>query len=509
MKFRRLLFPVFSLGLIPVFFRKLFTTKISEPNLKKTSSTPPGFDAIHSYIEVQMRRLNIPGISLTIIEDNRIVHQHGFGYAGPGSPPPTPKTPFVLGSTTKSITASAVMQLVEAGQVELDAPVQRYLSWFRVADPIASAQITVRHLLNQTSGLPMIPGMANLADLDDRPDAGVRQARALSAVKLSHPVGTTFEYSNLNYNLLGLIIEATSGESYTDYIQRKIFGPLKMDHSYTSLAKAKQDGMAVGHRYWFGKPVAIQKLPLARGSLPSGQLISCSEDMAHYLIAHLNGGYYDGSKILSSASIEEMQHAEAEQLVMGQPVTAYGMGWFINEIDGVKVIAHGGNVPEFSSYMAIIPEQKKGVVMLANSDQWGFPLILMEVGDGVAALLAGKQPPPIKLGFFPWVMRALLLVPFLQMMGILSTLRRFRYWQQEPTGTPVSGRKLKLQLIFRLIPNFMFVAFQNYLRSTGILGYMKLYMPDTCLVIRASGGLAGIWALLRIGLNLRFLRKLS
>ena len=253
----------------------------------------------------QMHRLNIPGVSLAIVEGDKIVHLRGFGQARPGGEAPSPQTPFFIGSLTKSFTALAVMQLVEAGKIELDAPVQRYLPWFRVADPQASAQMTVRHLLNQTSGLPGLLGMANLADLDNRPDATERQVRALSTLKLTRPVGSKFEYSNTNYNLLGLIIEAASGESYADYIQKHIFDPLDMSHSYTSKAVAQQNGLAMGHRYWFGHPLPAPNLPIPRGSLPSGQLISSAEDMAHYLIAHLNGGRYGGVQILSSAGIDE------------------------------------------------------------------------------------------------------------------------------------------------------------------------------------------------------------
>ena len=240
------------------------------------------------------------------------MHLRGFGRARPGGGrlpfcrrqngnlPPTPQTPFFIGSLTKSITALAVMQLVEAGKVELDAPVQRYLPWFRVADPQASAQMTVRHLLNQTSGLPMLRGMAALADFDSRPDATERQVRALSTLKLTRPVGSKWEYSNLNYNILGLIVEAASGELYADYVQNHIFNPLEMSHSYTSKAVAKQNGLAVGHRYWFGLPFPAPNLPIPPGSLPSGQLISSAEDMAHYLIAHLNGGRYGDVQILSA-----------------------------------------------------------------------------------------------------------------------------------------------------------------------------------------------------------------
>src|SRR5581483_6067794 len=141
---------------------------------------------------------------------------------------PSPQTPFFVGSITKSFTALAVMQLAQAGKVALDAPVQHYLSWFRVADPQASAQMTVRQLLNQTSGLSTSSGWTPLADLDQSPGAGERQVRALATLQLTHPIGSAFEYSNMNYNLLGLIVEAASGESYATYIQKHIFRPLDM-----------------------------------------------------------------------------------------------------------------------------------------------------------------------------------------------------------------------------------------------------------------------------------------
>ena len=325
---KKLLLGSLAAGAVLAAAHRLFATTVSaEP----VSGGGP-YGVIHAYIEGQMRRLNIPGLALAIVEGDRIVHLAGFGHGRPGGEAPTPQTPFVLGSTTKSFTALAVMQLVEAGKVELDAPVQRYLPWFRVADPQASAEMTVRHLLNQTSGLPMLSGMSPLADLDDSPGAAERQAQALSTLRLTRPVGAAFEYSNLNYNLLGLIVEAAGGESYADAIQHHIFAPLGMSHSYTSQAAAKRDGLAVGHRYWFAHPVAMPDLPLPHGSLASGQLISTSEDMAHYLIAQLNGGRFRGAQILSSAGIDELHRGVAEVRVMNHVVEKYGMGWFVSEI---------------------------------------------------------------------------------------------------------------------------------------------------------------------------------
>jgi CubicO group peptidase (beta-lactamase class C family) len=120
-------------------------------------SNAPDFAAIDRYIEVQMQAARLPGLALGIVQGDQIVHLRGFGLADPSGRTVTPQTPFILGSVSKPLTALAVMQLVEAGKIELDAPVQRYLAWFRVADANASARITVRHLLYHTSGMPEIP----------------------------------------------------------------------------------------------------------------------------------------------------------------------------------------------------------------------------------------------------------------------------------------------------------------------------------------------------------------
>src|SRR5215467_11450829 len=138
----------------------LFTvlTVAAAQSQQSTSRVAPlsGPDAasIDAFVSAQIQAQRIPGLSLGIVQGTHIVHLHGFGTADASGRLVTPQTPFIIGSMSKSFTALAVMQLVEAGKVELDVPVQRYLPWFRVADPTASARITVRQLLNQTSGIP-------------------------------------------------------------------------------------------------------------------------------------------------------------------------------------------------------------------------------------------------------------------------------------------------------------------------------------------------------------------
>jgi CubicO group peptidase (beta-lactamase class C family) len=502
MNIKKFLFPSLLVGTLLALILRV----AAKPASAKPASNSTSYDAIDAYVEQQMRHLNIPGVSLAIVEGDQVVHLRGFGQARPGSEAPTPQTPFFIGSLTKSVTALAVMQLVEAGKIELDAPVQRYLPWFQVADPQASAQMTVRHLLNQTSGLSTSSGEIQLADFDDSPDATERQARALSTFELSRPVGSAFEYSNSNYNLLGLVVEAASGESYADYIQKHIFTPLDMNHSYTSQAMAKQKGLAGGHQYWFAVPFAAPNVPIPHGSLPSGQLMSSSEDMAHYMIALLNEGRYGNVQILSDAGIDELHHGVAEDIQMGISMGKYGMGWFVDESDQAKLVWHSGTTPDFGAFIALLPEQKKGAILLCNANHHWFTPVLSDFGGGVAALLAGDQPAPIPfVGMIPWMLRGLLLIPAFLIVDVVATLRLLRRWRLDPERRPSGGRKWGLYVLPPLILNLL-VALTLIPMLGKTRGYLMLYMPDYSWIAITCGGLAGIWSFLRTGLVLRALR---
>lgn len=312
------------------------------------------FKAIDEYMTARMWAARIPGLTLAIVKDDQIIYLKGYGRADPAGRPVTPQTSFIIGSVTKSFTALAVMQLVEAGQVELDAPVQRYIPWFRVADPKASAQITVRQLLNQTSGLP------NLTETqlwNDQDEGGLeRSVRVLQTAELNRPVGT-FGYSNANYDTLGLIVQAVSGQSYEEYVRQHIFAPLDMQHSFVSQDEAMRHGMAQGHRWWFGIPVPVT-LPYHRAELPAGFVISSAEDMAHFLIAQMNGGRYRDVSVLSPAGVALMQT---------EPVPhTYGMGWESIQINGRTLINHDGGWANFQASVFFDPEARVGVFVAAN-----------------------------------------------------------------------------------------------------------------------------------------------
>jgi len=484
----------------------LTRAKPAAPILAKPTSDQPAqnaFAAVDAYVETQLTRLNIPGAALAIVEGDKIVDMRVFGSANPAGEAPTPQTPFFIGSLTKSITALAVMQLVEAGKVELDAPVQRYLPWFRVADAQVSVQMTVRHLLNQTSGLSQVVGMTPLAEFDDSPDAVERQVRKLAAFQPARPAGAAWEYSNANYNLLGLIVEAASGEPYAAYIHNHIFTPLEMHHSHTTKASAQQDRLAVGHRAWFGIPIAAPDLPVPQGSLPSGQLIASAEDMAHYLIAHMNGGLYGAAQVLSSAGMAEMHRPAVKANAAGIDMGAYGMDWFVEDTPHGRRVWHYGQTPDYFAYIAFVPEQQRGLVLLVNANQMLLNFALSEVGTGAADLLAGGRPASFPWGVIPWMLGGVLLIPVLQIGGVIATLRRVRRWQQKPDSRPGRVRLWLLHILAPISVNLLLVGFAVGLLATNLRKMILLFMPDLSWLILICGGFALIWSVLRTRLVLR------
>jgi CubicO group peptidase (beta-lactamase class C family) len=455
----------------------------------------PDFAAIDRFVEAEMGAQRIPGLALGIVEDDRIVHMRGFGKADGSGRPVSPETPFIIGSLSKSVTALAIMQLVEARKVELDAPVQRYIPWFHVADESASAQITVRHLLNQTSGLSTKAGRS-FQGSGDTSDRALEQAvRKLSTAQLTEPVGATHQYSTINYSVLGLIVQTVSGQSYERYIQAHIFDPLQMRHSYTSEAEAKPQGLATGHHYWFGRPAAAD-LPYNRGLLPAGYLISSAEDMAHYLIAQLNEGAYGGSVVLSPSGTAEL-HRPA--VPTPETDTSYGMGWFVGPVNGLPAVFHQGETFNYHANIVLIPGSQRGVVVLMNAEN-SLDLFLRArmgtVADGVASLLEGREPPspPSHTGIFV-VYAALLGVIVLQvgmMIRSAAALRRRR----APTGRfgwkARGGLALALNLAWGLLVLVLLP------KQFGVpLLTLAQGLPDLVYLLLVSGVAALVWGVLR------------
>jgi CubicO group peptidase (beta-lactamase class C family) len=459
------------------------------------STSAPDFAAIDNFVETEMDAQRIPGLALGIVEGDRIVHLRGFGEADPSGRAVSAQTPFVIGSLSKSVTALAIMQLVEAGKVELDAPVQRYIPWFRVADEEASAQITVRQLLNQTSGLSTKTGRSFQGNGDTSDGALEKTARKLSTVQLTEPVGATHQYSTVNYSVLGLIVQTVSGQSYERYIQEHVFGPLKMRHSFTAEAEAERQGLATGHHYWFGRPTGAD-LPYNRGLLPAGYLISSAEDMTHYLVAQLNDGQYGGAAVLSPSGTAELQRPAVPT---AEKDTSYGMGWFVGPVNGIPAVFHQGETFNYHANIVLIPGSDRGVVVLMNAEN-SLDLFVRgrmgTVAEGVASLLEGQEPPspPSNSGIFV-AYAALLGVIVLQVGGMIRSAARLRR-RRLPTGRLGSKSRTALALAVNLVWALLVLVLLPKQFGVSLLTLAQ-GMPDLAYVLLVSGVVALGWGVLR------------
>jgi CubicO group peptidase (beta-lactamase class C family) len=455
----------------------------------------PNFAAIERFVQDEMAAQRIPGLALGIVEGDRVTYVRGFGTAGDSGREMTPQTPLIIGSVSKSFTALAVMQLVEANKIELDAPVQRYLPWFRVADEEASAEITVRHLLNQTSGLSTKTGRSFQGDGDTSDTALEQAVRKLENVELTAPVGSKHQYSTINYSVLGLIVQTVARQSYERYVQTRILDPLQMRNSFTSEAAAEPQGLAAGHNYWFGRPRAAD-LPYNRGLVPAGYLISSAEDMTHYLISQLNGGRYEGTAVLSPDGIDEL-HRPAVQTPEAD--TSYGMGWFVGPVNDIPAIHHQGETFNFHSNVVLTPQSRRGVVVLMNAEN---SLDLFTTGrmgtiaDGVTSRLEGREPasPPSNVAIFI-VYAALFALLVLQALGIASSvvaLRRGRVRRGRIGPWWRIGLSLVLSLVWAL---FVLVLVPKQLGLP--LSVLATGFPDLVYLLLASALVALGWAVVK------------
>ena len=464
------------------------------------------FEEVDAYISAKMKELGIPGAALVIVQGDQIVHLQGFGVADASGRLVTPQTPFFTGSTGKSFTALAIMQLVEAGKLQLDTPVQTYLPWFRVADLVASSQITVRQLLNQTSGLPQSIGQTQIAIKDLSDSAIENNVRALASIELIAPPGERYEYSNANYVTLGMIVQAVSGQSYETYIREHIFQPLDMRNSFTSKTEAEQAGLVVGYQKWFGIPVASPNLPFARGSLPAGQLNMSAEDFGHYLIAQLNDGDYEGVSVLSPTGIAELHRPDVQ---MPGTVDFYAMGWEVQQYQDVQVIGHNGAVPGFTTGMFLVPEKKLALALVMNTYSPMLGIRVSRVPGSVLRMLLDQEIiPGYEFPHMRIVYALVMMIPILHIFAVVATFRRIHVWRRSthfPTQMQVA-RHIALPLIWNAAIAFILLVILPAAFGAK-MSVILLFQPDVGWVAVISGVFALVWGLLGTGIMTSNLRQ--
>lgn len=458
-----------------------------------------GFESVDAFIQTEMESTRIPGLALAIVYGDEIVYQKGYGIADPSGRPVTPQTPFNIGSVSKAFTALTVMQLAEAGKLELGAPVQRYLPWFRVADAEASAKITILDLLNHTSGIPTTAGN-DYSDKDDiSQDALEHRVRALSEVELNRPMGSGFEYSNANYDILGLIVQVVSGQSYEQTVRQNVFVALDMNNSFSSREDATQHSAAIGFRMWFGLPFPYSETA-PRAHLPSGQQFSSAEDLAHLLVAHLNDGNFQGNFVLSQAWIESMQNTPVSS---GANCATYSMHWSHSSRCDSSALGLSGDIANFKARILMEKNEKLAVIVLMNAQAVGINGPRQDrIDDGVLDLLQGKTPTSTTPHN----------VPILASMGLIAvvtaafTFNGIRSIITSRNQPPSTKRQSILPLAFVILWLLLLVGMVNLAAgslSNHPLAFMLENIPDLGWMIVLSASIVFFLGLFRIITMLR------
>lgn len=466
-------------------------------NINGSANQPDLDDRIDRFIKTQMKTHHIPGLALAITHNNQVLHVKGYSTAN-NERPVTAQTQFLIASMSKSFTAMAVMQLVEAGQINLDSPVQTYLPEFTVTDPAIAAKITIRHLLNQVSGL---------SDVGFPDELQVSQATTIrdriTSLSQARPVafpGSQFNYFNPNYEVLARVVEVVSQQPFSAYLQTHIFTPLQMSRTLNPATSADAfqgaTNMAQGHLMAFGLPFAYPEMSGYVGG--SSGIISTAEDMANYLIFQTNSGQFKETKLLSESSVALM-HTPPKTIG-----SSYGMGWFNCSENGEPTIEHEGSLSTFYTEVVLLPKEKYGIALLYNINAWPLTAAFPQIKIGLIQLLKDGQPAAGGFSITLWGI-AIALLMFIGVMLAIRSLLYLPQWKQAIRRTPLWRVWLGIGCTF--LPAFFLLVLPWLLElvSDQFWGYVVLFrrMLDlmlwlsVCAVLGVVNGIARLILLAR------------
>jgi CubicO group peptidase (beta-lactamase class C family) len=335
-------------------------------SMRKTLQ-PAHLAAIGSLIDKGMRDFKVPGLAIAIVDDERVLYQRGFGMRDIAkNKTVTPDTLFMLASISKSFTVSAMHASAHSGKFGWDQLVAKYLPEFALQDSRATSEMTVRDLVTHRSGLPRHDQVWLERDI-----SAAELVSALKHLQPSTSFRSEYHYQNLMYMTAGHLLSRVTGMPWSVAMKKTIFTPLSMKRATTSLTEMKRDAdHAIGYELIGDKPKPARPMKLdAMG--PTGGVIASVSELARFVSMHIAAGKWRGRAVLPQSAVNAMQTPET---VMTEAVewpeigaTQYGMGWFLTDYRGRRLVHHGGNLRGFSTLVSFIPREKLGVVLLSNA----------------------------------------------------------------------------------------------------------------------------------------------
>ncbi|HXM54853.1 MAG TPA: serine hydrolase domain-containing protein [Candidatus Dormibacteraeota bacterium] len=305
------------------------------------------------------------------------------------------RTLFQIGSTTKTFTATAIMRLVEAGRIDLAAPVRTYVPELELRDEDVAARVTVLHLLNHTAGWTG----DYFEDTGEGDDALARYVAKMAELEQVTPLGATASYNNAAFKLAGRVIERVTGQTYEAALRELVLDPLGLRDSLLFLADVMTRRFAVGHQQHGDEMRVARRWHLSRSARPAGGIVATAADQIRYARFHLGDGTAaDGGRVLQPETLARMQipTASLQASALGDSV---GISWLLKDIAGVRLVRHGGTTNGQLSAFVLVPEREFAITVLTNSDTGGqlhqeIVKWALETYLGVAE----PEPEPLSLG---------------------------------------------------------------------------------------------------------------
>ena len=311
-------------------------------------------------------RHQVPGAAVGIAQGEQDVYAF-HGVTSLDNPLPVDeRTLFQIGSTTKTFTATAIMRLVEAGRIDLAAPVRAYLPELRLRDEDVAARVTVLQLLNHTAGWTG----DFFADTGEGDDALERYVARMAELEQVTPLGATASYNNAAFCLAGRVIERVTGQTYEAALKELVLDPLGLSDSVLFLADVMTRRFAVGHQHHGDQLQVARRWHLSRSARPAGGIVATAADQIRYARFHLGDGTAEGGRVLASESLARMQQptASLHASALGDSV---GISWLLKDAAGVRLVRHGGTTNGQLSAFVLVPERGFAVTVLTNSDTGG------------------------------------------------------------------------------------------------------------------------------------------
>ncbi|WP_404348092.1 beta-lactamase family protein [Sutcliffiella horikoshii] len=444
-----------------------FSTFVAEDNEPE--------DRIQEFMDQAIQEYNIPGASLSVIHNGTSIFQNSWGEMSNGEEVKQDTT-FLIGSVSKPLTSLAVMMLVEEGKIDLDSPIDDYIPWFTY-ESLGEEEITVRHLLNLTSGIGVSDGL-EVTDNFKSNNNIKGAAERLSGVKLDHPPGEVYVYNSANYLLLGAIIEAVSNQSFGRFMEQHVFSPLGMNNTTADYKSAFSNGFVPGYQSWFGNSIKSEEM-YDRTGAPYGYMTSTANDLTNFIDFMISGG-----EILSEEGLQMLKSPPSEA------DTHYGFGWHFPK-SGEQYPFHTGATPDYRAEVFFLPEEKLGAVLLVNKYHEFEAGAYLSMMEGIRSILNGEDSKLVGLDTsIQWIS---LSVVFLLIIAFGVSIYRLKKREKMNRRLWLFIGVSMILLAAGVIPLFTIIAGVPW-RTFG------LFVPDLQFLIKCVVVVVGVYGVIILGM---------